>query len=107
MRKGDTLVVIEDAGVEEVRVRLANAEKDYERYKELLKQETVTVQQFDRVKTEFEATKARHEQILRQRQAVSLVKQEQAQRLEQNEANVNLAEAALNPVAAHIPVEQL
>ena len=56
---------------------------------------------------EFEATKARHEQILCQRQAVSLVKQEQAQRLEQNEANVKLAEAALNPVAAHIPVEQL
>ena len=89
-------VLVTDAGVEEVRVRLANAEKDYERYKELLKQEAVTVQQFDQVKTEFEATKARYEQILRQRQAVSLVKQEQTQRLEQNEANIKLAEAALN-----------
>lgn len=74
-------VLVTDAGIEEVRVRLANAEKDYERYKELLKQEAVTVQQFDQVKTEFEATKARYEQILRQRQAVSLVKQEQTQRL--------------------------
>ena len=54
------------------------------------------MQQFDQVKTEFEATKARYEQILRQRQAVSLVKQEQTQRLEQNEANIKLAEAALN-----------
>ena len=89
-------VLVTDAGIEEVRVRLANAEKDYERYKELLKQEAVTVQQFDQVKTEFEATKARYEQILRQRQAVSLVKQEQTQRLEQNEANIKLAEAALN-----------
>ena len=62
-------VLVTDAGIEEVRVRLANAEKDYERYKELLKQEAVTVQQFDQVKTEFEATKARYEQILRQRQA--------------------------------------
>lgn len=51
------------------------------------------MQQFDQVKTEFEATKARYEQILRQRQAVSLVKQEQTQRLEQNEANIKLAEA--------------
>ena len=89
-------VLVTDAGIEEVRVRLVNAEKDYERYKELLKQEAVTVQQFDQVKTEFEATKARYEQILRQRQAVSLVKQEQTQRLEQNEANIKLAEAALN-----------
>ena len=118
VRKGDTLVVIEDA---EYCLRLAQAEADYRNalvgmdamhttvhaaqsnvlvtdagIEEVRVRLAVTVQQFDQVKTEFEATKARYEQILRQRQAVSLVKQEQTQRLEQNEANIKLAEAALN-----------
>ena len=77
-------------------MRLAKRERLRGVTRSCWKQEAVTVQQFDQVKTEFEATKARYEQILRQRQAVSLVKQEQTQRLEQNEANIKLAEAALN-----------
>ena len=61
----------------------------------LLKEEAVTPQQFDRVKTDYEATKARYEQLLRQKQSTSLVKQEQTQRLDQNESAIKLAEAEL------------
>lgn len=89
-------ILVTDAAIEEQRIRLQNAETDYKRYQELLKGEAVTPQQFDRVKTDFEATKARYEQLLRQKQSTSLIKQEQTQRLEQNESAIKLAEAALN-----------
>lgn len=89
-------IFVTEAAIEEQRVRLQNAETDYKRYQELMKEEAVTPQQFDRVKTDYAATKARYEQLLRQKQSTSLMKQEQTQRLEQNESAIKLAEAALN-----------
>lgn len=86
-------ILVTDAAIEEQRVRLQNAEADFKRYEGLLKEEAVTPQQFDRVKTDYEATKARYEQLLRQKQSTSLVKQEQIQRLDQNESAIKLAEA--------------
>lgn len=89
-------ILVTDAAIEEQRVRLQNAETDYKRYLELVKEEAVTPQQFDRVKTEYEATKAKYEQLLRQKESTMLVKQEQTQRLGQNESSIKLAQAALN-----------
>lgn len=89
-------ILVTEAAIEEQRVRLQNAETDYNRYQELLKGEAVTPQQFDRVKTDYAATQARYEQLLRQRESTALLKQEQIQRLEQNESAIKLAEAALN-----------
>ena len=89
-------IFVTEAAIEEQRVRLLNAETDYKRYQELMKEEAVTPQQFDRVKTDYAATKARYEQLLRQKQSTSLMKQEQTQRLEQNESAIKLAEVALN-----------
>ena len=88
-------ILVTDAAIEEQRVRLQNAEADFKRYEGLLKEEAVTPQQFDRVKTDYEATKARYEQLLRQKQSTSLVKQDQTQRLDQNESANKLAEAQL------------
>lgn len=88
-------ILVTDAAIEEQRVRLQNAEADFKRYEGLLKEEAVTPQQFDRVKTDYEATKTRYEQLLRQKQSTSLVKQEQTQRLDQNESAIKLAEAEL------------
>lgn len=88
-------ILVTDAAIDEQRIRLENAEKDYKRYQELVKEEAVTPQQFDQVRTDYAATKARYEQLIRQKQSTSLVKQEQTQRLEQNEAAIKLAEAAL------------
>lgn len=88
-------ILVTDAAIEEQRVRLQNAEADFKRYEGLLKEEAVTPQQFDRIKTDYEATKARYEQLLRQKQSTSLVKQEQTQRLDQNESAIKLAEAEL------------
>lgn len=88
-------IFVTDAVIEEQRVRLKNAETDYKRCQELMKEEAVTPQQFDRVRTEYAATKAKYEQLLRQKQSSMLVKQEQTQRLEQNESEIKLAKAAL------------
>lgn len=89
-------IFVTEAAIEEQRIRLENAETDYKRYEGLMKEEAVTPQQFDRVQTEYAAAKARYEQLLRQKQSSELVKQEQTQRLEQNESDIKLAEAALN-----------
>lgn len=89
-------ILVTDAAIREQEVRLKNAEADFKRYQGLLKEEAVTPQQFDRVKTDYEATQARYEQLLRQKESTSLVKQEQTQRLDQNESSIKLAEAALN-----------
>lgn len=70
VRKGDVLATIEDsefrlrlaqayADCHEVEIQLENAEADYIRYKNLLKQEAVTQQQFDAVETQYKTLKAR------------------------------------------------
>ena len=89
-------ISVTDAAIEEQRVRLQNAEADFKRYQELLKGEAVTPQQFDRVKADYEATQARYEQLLRQKQSSLLIKQEQTQRMDQSEAAIAVAEAALD-----------
>ncbi len=86
---------VTESGIEESRVRLENAEKEYNRHKNLLAQKSVTQQQFDAINANFEAARARYEQLQRQRNSSSLVKNEQTLRLDQNEAGIKVAEAAL------------
>lgn len=88
-------ISVSDAGIREAKVRLDHAERDYNRYKNLLAQEAVTRQQYDAVQTEYEASKARYDLLVRQKESTALVKQEQTRRLEQTEAGIQLAEAAL------------
>lgn len=88
-------IIVSDAATAESKIRLDNAEREYKRYEALLEQEAVTRSQFDAVKTTYEAAKARYEQLSRQRTSTALVKDEQVQRLSQNDAAVQLAEAAL------------
>lgn len=89
-------ISVSDAGVQEAKIRLENAEREYHRYKRLLEQDAVTRQQYDAIQTNYEALKARYALLLRQKQTTALVKQEQAERLQQTEAAIKLAEAAVN-----------
>lgn len=84
-----------DAGIEEANILLQNTEKDYLRYRKLLVEEAVTQQQYDGVKTNYEAMKAKYEVLVRQKQSTALVKEEQQQRLDQNEAVIAVTKAAL------------
>lgn len=87
---------VSDAGIEEVRVQMQNAEREWHRYEKLLKQDAVTPQQYDQVHTAYEAIKARYEQLLRAKHSTALTKDEQTHRLEQSEAGIRLAEAAVD-----------
>ncbi len=86
-------ISVNDAGVEEARARLSNAERDDQRFETLLKQGAVTQQQYDNVHTAYLSAKARYEQVTRTRQSTALAKDEQTVRLSQNEAAIRLAEA--------------
>lgn len=88
-------ISVNDASIEEVRVQRANAAKELERYRKLLKEDAVTRQQYDRIKTEYDALDAKYEQMRRMKQSTSLSKNEQTRRLGQNAANIRLAEAAV------------
>lgn len=89
-------VEVASAGIEEARVNLKNAEDDFKRYAALLEKEAVTRQQYDNAKARYEAAKARFEQASASKKSTSLVKNEQAHRLTQNSAGVNVAEATVN-----------
>ncbi|WP_024995091.1 HlyD family secretion protein [Phocaeicola paurosaccharolyticus] len=86
---------VSDAGIREAQVQLDNAERELTRYERLLKEDAVTRQQYDLVKTAYESAKARYEQVSRAKQSTTLVKNEQIHRLLQNEAAIKLAQAAV------------
>ncbi len=88
-------ISVSDASIQEVKVLLENAEREFIRYQRLLEQDAVTPQQYDAVRTNYEAMKARYELLQRQKQSTALVKQEQTQRLDQTDASIHLAQAAL------------
>lgn len=85
---------VSDASIKELRIRLAQAEKDFRRYEQLYGQKAVTRQQYGNAKADYEATKAKYEMLVRQKKSTSLVKDEQTQRLEQNRTNIEVARAA-------------
>lgn len=87
---------VSDATIEELRIRLRQAETDFHRYEQLLAQKAVTQQQYDNVKADYDATKAKYDMLVRQKRSTSLVKEEQTQRLEQNQTNIDVAQAAQN-----------
>ena len=87
---------VNDAAIDELKVRLAQAEKNYNRYEQLLAQKAVTRQQYEDVKTNYDALKAKYDMLVRQKNSTRLVKIEQTQRLEQRQADVEAAKAALD-----------
>jgi membrane fusion protein (multidrug efflux system) len=87
---------VSDAAIEEASVLLQNSEKDYLRYKKLLLEESVAQYQYDGAKANFDALKAKYEMLVRQKQSTALLKDEQTQRLMQNEAAIAVTLAALD-----------
>lgn len=89
-------ISVNEAGIEEMKVVMDNARRELQRYEKLLKEDAVTRQQYDNVRTAYQTAKARYEQASRARRSTSLVKNEQTRRLTQNEAAVRLAQASLD-----------
>jgi membrane fusion protein (multidrug efflux system) len=89
-------LTVSDASLAEVSALLDNARRDYERYKSLLAQESVTQQQFDAVETNYKALQAKHETLLRQKRSTALLSTEQTHRLGQSNASIDVAQAAID-----------
>lgn len=91
----NTNLTVTDAGIDEARIHLENAERNYKRFKTLYEKKAVTKQQYDDMHTVYSASKARYEMLNRQKESVRSVSREQNTRLGQNEAGIKLAEVAL------------
>ena len=88
-------VAVSEASIDEAKVLMEMAATDLARYEKLLAQDAVTRQQYDGVKTDYEAKKARYEMLSRQRSASSTVVDINRQRISQSEAGIELAKALL------------
>lgn len=64
VQKGDLLVQMEDAQLIQARVQYELAKKDYERMKPLLKEGSISPNQFDKIKGAYEAAKAGYDLTL-------------------------------------------
>lgn len=92
----DNNLSVSDASIEELRVRMEQAERDYHRYEQLLEQKAVTLQQYENMKVNYDALKSKYEMLVRQKKSTSLLKTEQTQRMEQRKAEIEAAGAALD-----------
>jgi membrane fusion protein (multidrug efflux system) len=88
-------VAVTSSNIEEVRTRLLNAEQDYKRYKILLEQESVTAQQFDKAKAEYDALKAKLLALQSTKNGNKLAVKETDAKLGVNEASILRAKAQL------------
>jgi len=95
-------VEVAKANVEAVKARLWNAQQNFNRYQNLLKDEAVTGQQFDQIKTDFEAQKAQLEMQIAQYQSIINTKattqlsvNEAQSKLGLNDAEIKRAKSAL------------
>lgn len=88
-------VSVSDASITEAKVLLDNAAIELNRYEQLLAKDAVTRQQYDGVKTDYDAKRARYEMLVRQRSATSSVVDVTRQRISQSDAGIELAKAML------------
>lgn len=88
-------VSVSDASIAEAKVLMEHASTELARYEKLLEKDAVTRQQYDGVKTDYEAKKARYEMLSRQRSATTTVVAETKERIAQNDAGIELAKALL------------
>lgn len=89
-------ISVSDANILELKVRLEHAAAEFQRYKNLLAKSAVTQDQYDKIKTEYDATNAKYEMLKRQKQSNVSISDEQIKRLGQNDANIKQAKAALD-----------
>ncbi len=89
-------VNVADANIAGAKARLWNAEQNLNRYKNLLASEAVTRQQFDQVKTEYDATRAAYETLISQKNTASLATGETRSRLGVNDAEIKRTAAMLD-----------
>lgn len=86
---------ISDANIAAAKARLWNAEKQFHRYENLLTEGAATQQQFDQVKSEYDALAAQTKALLQQRTTTGLSAAEASQKIPVNNADIKRTHALL------------
>lgn len=89
-------ITVTESALAEVDALLRNARRELERYSVLLKQEAVTQQQYDAIETNCLALQAKRDMLARQKNSTGFVAQQQRNRLGQNDAGIEAAQAAVS-----------
>ncbi|HFK5587088.1 TPA: HlyD family secretion protein [Elizabethkingia anophelis] len=89
-------VNVMESNIVGAKARLWNAEQNLNRYKNLLAAEAVTRQQYDQIKTEYDAQKAAYETLVNQKQSANLSTTEVKSKLGINDAEIKRTKAALD-----------
>jgi membrane fusion protein (multidrug efflux system) len=85
-----------DANIEAAKARVWNAEQNYQRYENLLRDGAATQQQFDQVKTDYETLLAQTKALQEQRATTSFSTVETSNRISVNDAEVKRTQALLD-----------
>ena len=89
-------ISITDANIKASEARLWNAEQNYHRYANLLKDGAATQQQFDQVKTEYDAQLAQTNALKQQRHTTDLSTNETSERITVNDAEIKRTHALVD-----------
>ncbi len=87
---------ISEANLAEVKARLDNMAMNYRRYTNLLKEDVVSQYQFDQVKSEYDAMKARYLSMQKQKLSTTLSTQSASDKLNVSDAGIRKAQAAVD-----------
>lgn len=91
-----TNVAVSDANIEEAKARLWKSERDVQRYKNLLDAEAVSQQQYEQVKSDYEAQEAHLDALLKQKESLKSTSTETTKRQGNAEANILRRQADLD-----------
>ena len=91
-----TSMTITEAGIESARVQMENALREDKRFKNLLSQDAVTPQQYDKIHTGYLSAKVAYEQAVRSHRMQSAVVAEQGHHLSASEQGIELARRAVD-----------
>ena len=89
-------ISVMESNIAGAKARLWNAEQNLNRYKNLLASEAVTRQQYDQVKTEYDAQKAAYQALASQKQSANLSTTEVRSKLGINDAEIKRTKSALD-----------
>lgn len=87
---------VTDASVMEAKLLMDNAKTDYDRYSKMLEKGAVTRHEYDRIKTDYEAKKARYEMLIRQHTMKTTNVKLNKEKIPQSIADINYCQALLN-----------
>ena len=85
-----------DANIKAAKARLWNAEQNFHRYGNLLKEGAATQQQFDQIKTEYDALIDQTNALIQQRRTTTLSTDETSKKISVNDAEIKRALAAVD-----------